>query len=183
VSYRLSRQAPAYDDGVEYRADTVSSRIIRDEALYSGVRIAMDCAIATAVVKFRLDVNFGDPVTPAPRHLSLPSLRPGLPPVRVLGYPIETVLAEKITTAIGLGPANTRVRDYADIYTLTRNWPVDHGIAREALLPPPHSVAPRSRRSPARLITSLTSASRPTRPTGQISALRARICQQTSTRW
>jgi len=43
-------------------------------------------------------------------------------------------LAEKITTAIGLGPANTRVRDYADIYTLTRNWPVDHGIAREALL-------------------------------------------------
>ena len=52
----------------------------------------------------------------------------------MLGYPIETVLAEKITTAIGLGPANTRVRDYADIYTLTRNWPVDHGIAREALL-------------------------------------------------
>jgi len=44
------------------------------------------------------------------------------------------VLAEKITTAIGLGPANTRVRDYADIYTLTRNWPVDHGVAREALL-------------------------------------------------
>lgn len=57
-----------------------------------------------------------------------------MPPVRVLGYPIETVLAEKITTAIGLGPANTRVRDYADIYTLTRNWPVDHGVAREALL-------------------------------------------------
>jgi len=41
----------------------VRSRVIRDEALYSGVRIAMDCAIATAVVKTRLDVNFGDPVT------------------------------------------------------------------------------------------------------------------------
>ncbi len=60
--------------------------------------------------------------------------RLSMSPVRVLGYPIETVLAEKITTAIGLGAANTRVRDYADIYTLTRNWPVDHGIAREALL-------------------------------------------------
>lgn len=104
---QIAYQAPAYDDGVEYRAGTVSSRIIRDAALYSGVRIAMDCAIATAVVKFRLDVNFGDPVTPAPRHLSLPSLRPGMPPVRVLGYPIETVLAEKITTTIGLGPANS----------------------------------------------------------------------------
>jgi hypothetical protein len=131
---QIARQVPAYDDGAEYRVDTVSSRIIRDEALYSGVRITMDCAIATAVVKFRLDVNFGDPVTPAPRHLSVPSLRPGMPPVRVLGYPIETVLAEKITTAVGLGPANTRVRDYADIYTLTRNWPVVHSVAREALL-------------------------------------------------
>jgi hypothetical protein len=130
----IARQAPAHDDGVEYRADTVSSHVIRDEALYSGVRIGMDCAIATAIVKFRIDVNFGDPVTPAPRYLSLPPLRPGMPPVRMLGYPIETVLAEKLTTAIGLGPANTRVRDYADIYTLTRNWSVDHDVAREALL-------------------------------------------------
>jgi hypothetical protein len=40
--------------------------VIRDEDLYSGVRIAMDCAIATAIVKLRLDVNFGDPVTPEP---------------------------------------------------------------------------------------------------------------------
>jgi Nucleotidyl transferase AbiEii toxin, Type IV TA system len=179
----IAHQTLADDDGVEYRADTVSSRIIRDEALYSGVRIAMDCAIATAVVKFRLDVNFGDPVTPAPRHLSLPSLQPGMPPVRVLGYPIETVLAEKITTAIGLGPANTRVRDYADIYTLTRNWPVDHAPPIRPCSPPLHSAAPRSRRSPPRLITSLTSASRPTRPTGQTSAPQARICRQISARW
>jgi hypothetical protein len=66
---QIAHQAPTYDDGVEYRAGTVSSRIIRDESLYSGVRIAMDCAIATAMEKFRLDVNFGDPVTPAPRQV------------------------------------------------------------------------------------------------------------------
>ena len=63
---QIAHQAPPYDDGVEYRAGTVSSRIIRDEALYSGVRIAMDCAIATAVVKFRIDAEsvnlFGAPV-------------------------------------------------------------------------------------------------------------------------
>ncbi len=79
----------------------------------------MDAWIATARVKFRLDVNFGDPVTPAPQQIALPALRPGTSPVRVLGYPIETVLAEKIATAINLGRANTRVRDYADIYTVT----------------------------------------------------------------
>jgi hypothetical protein len=122
------------DDGVQVRTATATSRIIRDQAVYSGVRIAMDSTIATATVKFRLDVNFGDPVTPAPDLVTLPSLRPGMEPVRVLGYPVETILAEKIATAIALGPANTRVRDYADIYTLTGMHAIAHHTARRALL-------------------------------------------------
>jgi len=83
------------DDGVEFRAGTATSRIIREQALYSGVRIAMDAAISTATVKFRMDVDFGDPITPAPGWVTLPPLRAGMEPVRVLGYPVETVLAEK----------------------------------------------------------------------------------------
>lgn len=122
------------NDGVEYQTRTATSRIIRDQAIYSGVRIGMDCAIATATVKFRLDVNFGDPITPPPSRVTIPSLRPAMPPVQVLGYPVETVLAEKIATAIALGPANTRVRDYADVYTLTGRQPVTYRSAREALL-------------------------------------------------
>ena len=70
----------------------------------------MDFAVATARVMFRLDVNFGDPTTPAPQLIDLPALRPGDPPVRVFGYPPETILAEKIITAIALGPVNTRAR-------------------------------------------------------------------------
>jgi Nucleotidyl transferase AbiEii toxin, Type IV TA system len=126
--------APRVDDGVIYRTETATARVIRDQALYAGVRIAMDCQIATATVKFRLDVNFGDPVTPAPSIVTMPPLRPVLEPVRVLGYPIETVLAEKLSTAIALGPANTRVRDYADIYTLTGSHLLAHDTARAALL-------------------------------------------------
>jgi hypothetical protein len=93
----------------------------------------MDSRIATAVVRFRLDINFGDPVTPAPRMIELPSLRPDTAPVRVLGYPIETVLAEKLATAIMLGAANTRVRDYADVYTLSGRHDLTHGAVRAAL--------------------------------------------------
>ena len=122
------------NDGVEYQTRTATPRIIRDQAIYSGVRIAMDCAIATATVKFRLDVNFGDPITPAATWVRIPSLRPGLEPVQVLGYPVETVLAEKIASAIALGPANTRVRDYADIFALTGKHAITHRVARRALL-------------------------------------------------
>lgn len=45
-------------------ADVLARGIANEEALYAGVRIAMDADIATAVVRFRLDVNFGDPITP-----------------------------------------------------------------------------------------------------------------------
>jgi hypothetical protein len=122
------------EDGVEFLTDTVKTSVIRDDALYSGVRVVMDARIATAAVKLRVDVNFGDPVTPAARLIQLPSLRPESPVIRVLGYPVETVLAEKLSTAITLGAASTRVRDYADIYTLAATQPLNHGEVRAALL-------------------------------------------------
>ena len=121
------------NDGVEFLTGTAVARPIREDAFYPGVRVAMDSRIATAVVRFRLDINFGDPVTPAPKMIELPSLRPDTAPVRVLGYPIETVLAEKLATAIMLGAANTRVRDYADIYTLTGRHDLTRGAVRAAL--------------------------------------------------
>lgn len=85
----------------------------------------MDAAVGAALVKLRLDVNVEDPVTPAPARLAHPTLLPGYPPLRILGYPLATVLAEKLTTAINLGAANTRVRDYADIWTLTHRHDLD----------------------------------------------------------
>jgi Nucleotidyl transferase AbiEii toxin, Type IV TA system len=107
------------EDGVEFRLDTARSATIRESDLYTGVRVSMDAGVGGALVKLRLDVNVGDPVTPAPARLAYPTLRPGFPDLRVLGYPLATVLAEKLTTAVNLGAANTRVRDYADIWTLT----------------------------------------------------------------
>ena len=121
------------DDGVEFLSDTVTTAVIRDDALYSGVRVTMTAQLATAQVKLRLDINFGDPVTPAPRRVALPSLRPDAPPIHILGYPIETVLAEKLVTAIELGRANTRVRDFADIHLLTGTQALQCGALREAL--------------------------------------------------
>lgn len=126
---------PDAEDGVQFRTETVTARTIRDEALYAGVRVTMDALIATATVKFRIDVNFGDPITPAPQEIDLPTLRPNEAPIRILGYPIETILAEKLATAMTyLRRADTRIRDYADIYTLTRKHDISHLTMRNALV-------------------------------------------------
>lgn len=75
------------DGGVEFLPTTISTSVIRDDALYSGVRVTMDAQLASARVKLRLDINFGDPVTPEPRLVNLPGLRPDAAPIRILGYP------------------------------------------------------------------------------------------------
>lgn len=115
------------EDGVEYLLRTARARTIRDGNLYAGVRVTMDARVARATVKLQLDVNFGDPVTPAPAEIAYPTLREGDPYVHVLGYPLVTVLAEK------LGDTNSRLRDYADIWTLTGIHDIDSHELRAAL--------------------------------------------------
>lgn len=121
------------EDRVEFLLDTIKASTIRDDALYAGVRVVIAARLGTASVKLRLDINFGDPVTPDPQLVELPSIRPDSQPIQLLGYPIETVLAEKLATAIDLGAASTRVRDWADIYTVTGGHSVGFQTMREAL--------------------------------------------------
>jgi hypothetical protein len=61
---------PDPDDGVDFLPDTIRTQVIRDDALHSGVRVTMVAQLATAQVKLRLDINFGDPVTPGLAPLS-----------------------------------------------------------------------------------------------------------------
>ena len=143
----------------------------------------MDTAISTATVKFRIDVNFGDPITAAPRWVTLPPLRAGMEPVRVLGYPVETVLAEKIATAIELGSANTRVRDYADIYTLTGILAINHRTARQALWQPPPTERFQFSRYPPLSAALQSSGARPMTPTASGSAVPACSFPPTLSHW
>ncbi|WP_086819470.1 nucleotidyl transferase AbiEii/AbiGii toxin family protein [Allokutzneria sp. NRRL B-24872] len=128
----IARVVPDEDDGVEFLTETLVSQAIREDNLYAGVRLTMSCSLGGAVVKLKLDINFGDPVTPGARELTLPAQRPGEPGIPVLGYPIETVIAEKVSTAIALGEANTRVRDYADLYTLMTKHSLSYASVRAA---------------------------------------------------
>lgn len=108
-------------DGLVFDPATVTATRTRDEEEYSGVRVKLVTTLGTARLTVGMDVNFGDPIWPAPELVELPRVMDlGLPPVTLLGYPLTMVLAEKVVTAIDRGVANTRWRDFADVYTLTR---------------------------------------------------------------
>ena len=93
--------AQALDDGVVFEIEHASAEVIRDEDAYSGVRVSLRADLATARLHLHVDINVGDPITPAPQEVHLPRLLGG--EVVVRGYPLVMVLAEKIVTAIARG--------------------------------------------------------------------------------
>lgn len=106
------------DDGLEFQTEQIRAETIREQDHYAGLRITMPVLLGKAQIKLALDINFGDPVTPGAVRIPYPGvLEQGT--FDILAYPIDTVLAEKITTAINLGEVNTRERDWADIWRLT----------------------------------------------------------------
>jgi hypothetical protein len=111
------------DDGIEFDAGGAVADAIREDDEYSGVRVTANAALATARLSFHVDVNVGDPIWPAPVAVAVPRLRGG-PAIQLTGYPLHMVHAEKMVTAIQRGIANTRWRDFGDIWTLSRRHQV-----------------------------------------------------------
>ena len=114
--------AISIDDGVEFDSNSATAETYREDASYSGIRVALGGTLSRAVIRFHVDVNVGDPIWPEPQQLSVPRLIDGVIVVR--GYPLEMVLAEKIVTALERGTANTRWRDFVDIYVLTGRFAI-----------------------------------------------------------
>ena len=112
------------DDGLDFDLDSVVAEAIREGDDHQGVRVSIDVTLHTARLTPKLDVNVGDPVWPAPQRVELPRLLGG-EPLRLRGYPLHMVLAEKIVTAVDRGTSSTRWRDFADIHLLTGNHPLD----------------------------------------------------------
>jgi hypothetical protein len=106
------------DDGLTFDLDNVAAEAIREEDKYSGVRVRLVARLASAREPFHVDISIGDPIWPEPAEISLPRLL-GQGPIRLRGYPLEMVLAEKIVTAVERGSASTRWRDFGDIFMLT----------------------------------------------------------------
>lgn len=124
------------DDGLTFDLGNVRAETIREDDEYSGVRVRLVARLATAREPFHVDVNVGDPILPPPIEISLPRLLEHAP-IRLRGYPLEMVLAEKIVTALQRGSASTRWRDFGDVHQLTEHHIFHAKELRQAL----HAVA------------------------------------------
>ncbi|HEU0240315.1 MAG TPA: nucleotidyl transferase AbiEii/AbiGii toxin family protein [Micromonosporaceae bacterium] len=130
--HRVLRIKQTESDGIEFAADSTTAEVVREEDDYAGVRVRVNARLATAKLPFHVDVNIGDPIWPEPTTVAVPRLRGGAP-IELPGYPMHMVYAEKIVTAVQRGTANTRWRDFGDIWNLSRRQVVDADDLRRAM--------------------------------------------------
>lgn len=123
----------AVDDGIAFDAASVRGTAIRKEAGYGGVRIDLRAMLDGARITLQVDIGFGDAVTPSPQAIRYPVLLDGLPAPQLRSYPKYTVVAEKLHAICLLGMANTRMKDYFDLWVLMTEGTLDPAELRRAM--------------------------------------------------
>lgn len=120
-------------DGTSYDANTIETEDITVNKEYHGVRISVVAHLDTARQRISLDIGFGDVVTPAPQMLAFPMLLDTVPQAEVMAYSLETVVAEKFHAMIVLSLANSRMKDFFDVYRILITDRVDNKLLAEAI--------------------------------------------------
>lgn len=125
-------QHPVEPDGVEFISDSIQGAIIKEEAEYSGVRVTFVAKIQNAQLPMQLDIGFGDVIYPAAISMVYPTMLDFESP-RLVGYPKETVIAEKFEAMVKLGQLNSRMKDFFDIHLLARQFKFDAAVLIRAI--------------------------------------------------
>ena len=123
-TFRNLCNLPVEEDGVVFLADSVGVELIRDATEYGGIRVTLLGDLAGARIPIQADIGFGDAVTPEPEQVEYPTLLEYPAPCMKV-YPRETVVAEKYQALVNLGIANSRMKDFYDLWMMAHRFDFD----------------------------------------------------------
>ena len=125
-------QLEVEEDGIQYDIDSIQTNEIRDNQEYQGQRVKLIANLETARVPLQIDIGFGDVVSPEAEEISYPTLLDS-PVPRILAYPPETVISEKLQAMVALGMLNSRMKDFYDLRMIARLFTFDGSKLVEAI--------------------------------------------------
>lgn len=119
-------------DGLTFDSDSIRTERIAEDAVYKGIRVRFLGTLDSARVNMQIDIGFGDVVFPEPEEADLPTLLDS-PAPRLLCYSRESVIAEKFEAMVKLGELNSRMKDFYDVWLLSRQFDFDRMRLMEAI--------------------------------------------------
>src|ERR1700732_2083400 len=105
--------------GVTFDATTILAEAIRGDTDYGGTRIRLQARMGNVRQTVQIDFGVGDAVHPHPKTVDYPVLLGGMP-VSLNAYPVEASVAEKFHAMVDLDMQNSRMKDFYDIWVLSR---------------------------------------------------------------
>ena len=119
-------------DGLEFDANSVRCERIKEDADYEGIRVTLAGALGKIRIHIQIDIGFADIVTPPPMKMDYPTILDHSSP-RLYGYSRESVIAEKFQAMTALGNANSRLKDFYDVWMLVTNFTFDGRTLKAAI--------------------------------------------------
>jgi hypothetical protein len=120
-------------DGLSFNDETVEAVRITEDAEYEGVRVRVHGSLGKTRVSIQVDIGFGDVIVPNPSTVSYPTIL-DFPAPTFKGYTMESTIAEKFQTMVKLGVLNSRMKDFYDIWVLSRTFNFKGKILAEAVV-------------------------------------------------
>ena len=117
------------DDGMTFQINSVSP--IMDESDYPGIRVMMSATLERMRTPLKIDFSTGDVITPKEVEYSFKLLFEERT-ISILAYNLETILAEKLETLFARGTANSRMRDFYDLFVLGDMQTYDGAVLKAA---------------------------------------------------
>jgi predicted nucleotidyltransferase component of viral defense system len=109
------------EDGVLFDTSGLTATTLRGNKLYEGIRLSFSARLDSIIQNMKLDIGFGDVVTPHPQIIFYPTLITNLLAPRVFAYSQETIIAEKFHAMVELSETNSRYKDFYDVYKILLN--------------------------------------------------------------
>ncbi len=119
-------------DGLVFQPNSVNGERIKDEEKYEGVRLHMTALLEKSRIPLQIDVGFGDRVVPKPEEIDFPTLL-DFPTPHLKIYTRESMVAEKFEALVKLGMLNTRMKDFFDLWTVSREFAFDGPTLSKAI--------------------------------------------------
>jgi predicted nucleotidyltransferase component of viral defense system len=120
------------DDGLVFLEETIRVREIREDNIYGGRRVTLLARLGKIRISLQIDIGFGDTVIPKATEKEFPTLLK-FPAATLPVYSRESAIAEKYETIVNLGISNSRMKDYYDIWLLSRQFEFDGEILKKAI--------------------------------------------------
>ena len=129
----LCLQNTYHIDGLVFYAEHIQISDIKENDKYKGLRVNLLAKLQSARIPIQIDIGFGDMVSPEALPTRYPCLLGGDIFLKK-SYPIYTVVSEKLETMFSKGLANSRMKDFYDVWLLSREFVFDGTFLQQAII-------------------------------------------------